>query len=134
MKPRATSSAGENGAALLEFVVMALFILGPLTAMIIDFGQLLNVHNIITRAAEEGALAAGNSKSPGPVVTSAVSGAHLDGAKATTTVSAGAVDGAQGSLVSVTVAYDLSGLCFFPWPDFILSLTSATATSTVRHF
>ncbi|WP_243360148.1 TadE/TadG family type IV pilus assembly protein [Fundidesulfovibrio terrae] len=134
MKPRTPSDAGENGTALLEFVVMALFILGPLTAMIIDFGQILNVNNVITRAAEEGALAAGNAKPPGPVVSSAISGAKLDAAKATTTVSAGAVGGAQGSLVSVTVAYDLSGLCFFPWPDFILSLTSVTATSTVRHF
>jgi hypothetical protein len=133
MKPRTLGTERESGTALLEFVLMALFILGPLTAMVIDFGQILNVHNIIIRAAEEGAMAAGNAKAPEPFVSSAVSSARLDAAKATTTVSSGAVDGIQGSPVSVTVTYNLSGLCIFPWPDFIMSLTSVTATATVRH-
>ncbi|WP_243310506.1 TadE/TadG family type IV pilus assembly protein [Fundidesulfovibrio agrisoli] len=125
--------ARERGTATIEFVLAALFILGPLTAMIIDFGQVLNVHNIITRAAEEGALAAGNSKAPDPVVATVLVSAGLDPALRTTAVTAGSITGLQGSLVSVTVSYNLSGLQFFPWPNFMPSLTTASATATVRH-
>ncbi|WP_243368269.1 TadE/TadG family type IV pilus assembly protein [Fundidesulfovibrio soli] len=133
MKPHSHTNPGENGTAAIEFVLMALFILGPLTAMIIDYGQILNVQNIITRAAEQGAMAAGNADPPGPVVNSMLASAGLDTALASTSISAGSLTGTQGSPVAVTVTYNLSGLVFFPWPNFMQSLTTATATATVRH-
>lgn len=123
----------QHGAVSVEFTLLAIFLLIPLTAGVIDFGMIFQTHNILVRAAEQGAMAASRSLVPDIIVTQALTNGGLDTARSNTVVTPSYQSLPLGTPITVTITYDITGLPLIPWPSFSSSFSTVQATVTARH-
>lgn len=122
---------GQRGATAVEFALLLTFILAPLTAAIVDYGQILHAQYVITRAAREGAMAAVRGQDPTAVVNAYLQDAGLDLGHSTVSVSGAGGEG--GTPASVTVGYDCAAMAIIPWDGISDGLTNLSTTATARN-
>jgi len=131
MKTRNKNMKGRRGATAVEFALILAFILAPLTAAVVDFGQIMHAQYIITRAAREGAMASIRGQDATSVVNAYLQDAGLDLGHATVGVTGAGGEG--GTPASVTVGYDCAAMAIIPWNGISDGLTSLSTTATARN-
>jgi len=122
---------GRRGASAVELALLLAFVLAPLTAAVVDFGQILHAQYVITRAAREGAMASIRGQDPVSTVNAYIQDAGLDLANATVGVTG--AGGAGGTPASVTVTYSCEDMALIPWEGVSDGLTSLSSTATARN-
>lgn len=125
------SMNGQRGATAVEFALILAFILAPLTAAVVDFGQILHAQYVITRAAREGAMASVRGQDPTAAVNAYLQDAGLDLGHATVGVVGAGGDG--GTPASVTVGYNCADMALIPWDGISDGLTNLSTTATARN-
>lgn len=131
--PRRTTAKRRQGAAIVEFAVVApIFFL--LVFGIIEFGRMVMVQQVLTNAAREGARVAVLSGATTTQVTTAVTNYLSAGgvSGATTTVNPDPPSSATyGSAVTITVSVPFSSVSWTPSP-FFLGETRLSAQCVMR--
>lgn len=129
----AATAPRESGSVSVEFVLLSLFVLLPVTLATVDFGQVFHTRYVLARAVEQGVMAASQGNDPASVVSAYLSSARQDPARLTVTVTPGYDTLPIGVSVTVTAAYNLAGLAIIPWENALPAMTVVTAQATARH-
>ena len=117
----------ERGAVSVELALMLAFLLVPLLAGVIDFGQILHAQSVVARAAREGAMAAARNQDVASAVEAYIRDSGYDYGLAHVSTQG---SGAAGTPVTVTVSYDTSSMVIIPWGAVSPNITQVAAAAT----
>ena len=105
----------KQGSVVVEFAVLIAFLLVPLVIGAWDAAQLIDINQVLTRAAREGVVLASRGDDPVAPVQTYIQSAGLDVANLTMTVSVGADDPSMGQAVAISLSYDVADRTVYPW-------------------
>ena len=127
----------SSGQSLVEFA-MIVVILMLMVVGICEFGRVLNIYQVITNAAREGARLAAlpqgftTAAAVQTRVNDYLTTAGIDTSKATVTIGGSGVDGGTGTQVSVTVSYPFQFMYVGPVIRLINPGATAGADLTIQ--
>jgi len=105
----------KQGSTIIEFALIIPLVLVPLLAGIWDISRVIDINQILTRAARDGVVLASRGNDPVSPVQDYIEAAGLNAANLTVTVSEGAAEQGYGQEVSVILSYDFTGTTMLPW-------------------
>lgn len=109
----------KQGSVVVEFAVLIAFLLIPLVIGAWDAAQLVDINQVLTRAAREGVVLASRGDDPVASVQTYIQSAGLDIANLTMTVSVGADDPSMGQAVAISLSYDVADRTVYPWQQIL---------------
>lgn len=122
----------KSGSVVVEFAVIITFLLIPLFMGMWDTYQVIDMSQVLTRAAREGVVMASRGDDPIATVHEYVQAAGLDSQNLTVTVQLGADDPNFGQEVSVTLSYNIGDTTVYPWGDIIPEGLNAVAVAKME--
>ncbi|MBG0790010.1 MAG: pilus assembly protein [Desulfovibrionaceae bacterium] len=117
----------RNGSVIVEFALLMAVLLVPLLAGIWDTARLIDMNQVLTRAAREGVVLASRGDDPAPRVLDYVRSEGLSSDNLTVTVQHGPEEPGYGQEVSVTLSYDFTDGMVYPWNGLLPGGLSASA-------
>ncbi len=124
---------GQAGSLTVELALLMAFVLMPMLAGVVDFGQYLLAQAVVTRAASQGALVAArnhDAAKAGQVASDYMENAGYDTNLMNVTVDVGTV---RGDPVIVQVRYDTTRMVIIPWRNISDAMTQVQYTATERR-
>ncbi|BCS89717.1 TadE/TadG family type IV pilus assembly protein [Pseudodesulfovibrio sediminis] len=112
-------NTNKNGSMVIEFALLTTLLLIPILAGMWDLSQLIDMNQIMTRAAREGVVMASRGDDPVARVKEYVESAGLPAANLSVTVQLGPEDPIVGQEVVVTLNYDFTENTIYPWDELI---------------
>lgn len=128
--PSHEKASRQQGSLSVELALLLAFVLMPLLAGVVDFGQMLLAQAVVTRAAREGAMAASRNQDVDQIVTLYMQKAGYD-PNHTTVVTLG--DRTSGTPVTVRVGYDTARMVIIPWQNISPDLAQVVGSATERQ-
>lgn len=119
----------QAGALSVEVALLFAFVLAPMLAGVVDFGQILLAQAMVTRAARQGALAASRDQDATQAVTRYLESAGYDTARMSVTTTG---TGVSGTPITVSVRYDTSGMVIIPWGSMSPDMEAVVGSATER--
>jgi hypothetical protein len=104
-----------TGSAVIEFALLMSLLLAPLLAGIWDAAKMIDMNQILTRAAREGVIMASRGDDPAETVRSYVASEGLSTDHLTVSVEVGPEDRELGQEVSVFLNYNFADSTVYPW-------------------
>ncbi|EGB16239.1 TadE family protein [Pseudodesulfovibrio mercurii] len=105
----------RRGSAVMEFALLMALLLTPLLAGIWDAAQMIDMNQVLTRAAREGVIMASRGDDPTETVRSYVAAEGLSTDNLTVSVEFGPEDRVLGQEVSVSLNYNFADNTVYPW-------------------
>lgn len=105
----------RNGSALVEFAMITAMLLLPLLIGVWDASRLIDMNQVLTRAAREGVVLASRGDDPVTHVVDYVRSAGLAPERLTVAVQHGQDVPSFGQEVAVSLSYSISENIVFPW-------------------
>lgn len=105
----------RRGSAIMEFALLTALLLAPLLAGIWDAARMIDMNQVLTRAAREGVILASRGDDPTQTVLAYVEAEGLSAADLTVSVAVGPEDRELGREVSVSLNYNLADGTVLPW-------------------
>lgn len=124
------ASSRQQGSLSVELALLLAFVLMPLLAGVVDFGQLFLAQAVVTRAAREGALAASRNQDVDRAVVLYIQNA---GYSADRTSVATSGERKSGTPVTVEVRYDTSNMVIIPWSGINANMAQVVGSATERQ-
>ena len=124
---------GQAGSLTVELALLMAFVLMPMLAGVVDFGQYLLAQAVVTRAASQGALVAARNHDAAKadqVASDYMENAGYDTNLMNVTVDVGTV---RGDPVIVQVRYDTTRMVIIPWRNISDAMTQVQYTATERR-
>lgn len=113
------NSQNKNGSAVIEFALLMSLLLIPLLAGVWDASKLIDMNQVLTRAAREGVVLASRGDDPITNVISYIEDAGYAADNLTVTVEHGLVDPDFGQEVSITLSYNFAESTVYPWDNLL---------------
>ncbi|WP_319542434.1 TadE family protein [uncultured Pseudodesulfovibrio sp.] len=127
-----SNDSNKQGAMALEFAILMSLLLIPLFSGMWDASQLIDINQILTRAAREGVVMASRGDDPVEQVQAFIESAGLESNKLVVNVELGQEDPELGQEVAVKLNYSLSGSTMLPWDELLPSGISIAAYAKVE--
>lgn len=121
------NTQNKNGSTIVEFALLISLLLLPLLAGIWDASKLIDMNQVLTRAAREGVVMASRGDDPISNVISYVESAGYVADNLTVSVQVGADDPDFGQEVAVTLSYNFAESTVYPWDNLLPGGLSAVA-------
>jgi Flp pilus assembly protein TadG len=106
-----------SGSAVIEFALLMSLLLVPLLAGIWDAAKMIDMNQILTRAAREGVILASRGDDPAETVLAYVAAEGLSTDNLTVSVELGPDDRELGQEVSVSLNYNFADSTVYPWEN-----------------
>lgn len=110
---------GRSGSAVIEFALLMSLLLVPLLAGIWDAAKMIDMNQILTRAAREGVIMASRGDDPAETVRAYVASEGLPADNLTVSVEVGPEDRELGREVSVFLHYNFADSTVYPWENLV---------------
>ncbi|MGE4424238.1 MAG: TadE/TadG family type IV pilus assembly protein [Pseudodesulfovibrio sp.] len=107
----------RRGSAIIEFALLMSLLLVPLLAGIWDAAKMIDMNQILTRAAREGVIMASRGDDPAETVRAYVASEGLATDNLTVSVEVGPEDRELGQEVSVSLNYNFADSTVYPWEN-----------------
>jgi Flp pilus assembly protein TadG len=107
----------KRGSAVIEFALLMSLLLVPLLAGIWDAAKMIDMNQILTRAAREGVILASRGDDPAETVLAYVAAEGLSTDNLTVSVELGPDDRELGQEVSVSLNYNFADSTVYPWEN-----------------
>lgn len=120
----------QQGSLSVELALLLAFVLMPLLAGVVDFGQLFLAQAVVTRAAREGALAASRNQDVDRAVVLYLQNAGYSPDRTTIATSG---ERKSGTPVTVEVRYDTSNMVIIPWSGINVNMARVVGSATERQ-
>ncbi len=120
----------QQGSLSVELALLLAFVLMPLLAGVVDFGQLFLAQAVVTRAAREGALAASRNQDVDRAVVLYLQNAGYSPDRTTIATSG---ERKSGTPVTVEVRYDTSNMVIIPWSGINANMARVVGSATERQ-
>ncbi|HCR13945.1 MAG TPA: pilus assembly protein [Solidesulfovibrio sp.] len=120
----------QQGSLSVELALLLAFVLMPLLAAVVDFGQLFLAQAVVTRAAREGALAASRNRDVDRAVVLYLQNAGYSPDRTTIATSG---ERKSGTPVTVEVRYDTSNMVIIPWSGINANTARVVGSATERQ-
>lgn len=120
----------QQGSLSVELALLLAFVLMPLLAGVVDFGQLFLAQAVVTRAAREGALAASRNQDVDRAVVLYMQNAGYSPDRTTIATSG---ERKSGTPVTVEVRYDTSNMVIIPWSGINANMAQVVGSATERQ-
>lgn len=120
----------QQGSLSVELALLLAFVLMPLLAGVVDFGQLFLAQAVVTRAAREGALAASRNQDVDRAVVLYMQNAGYSPDRTTIATSG---ERKSGTPVTVEVRYDTSNMVIIPWSGINANMARVVGSATERQ-
>ena len=120
----------QQGSLSVELALLLAFVLMPLLAGVVDFGQLFLAQAVVTRAAREGALAASRNQDVHRAVVLYMQNAGYSPDRTTIATSG---ERKSGTPVTVEVRYDTSNMVIIPWSGINANMAQVVGSATERQ-
>lgn len=117
----------RTGSVAVEFALFMAVLLVPLLAGVWDAATLIDMNQVLTRAAREGVVLASRGDDPSPRVIDYVRTEGLTADNLTVVVQHGPEESGFGREVTVTVQYDFADSTVYPWATLLPAGMSAAA-------
>ena len=117
----------RNGSAVIEFALLMSLLLVPLLAGIWDVARMIDMNQILTRAAREGVIMASRGDDPSSTVIAYIQSAGLTVDQLTVTVQVGAEDPVVGQEIAVSLNYNFADSTVYPWESVMPDGLTTTA-------
>ena len=124
------ASSRQQGSLSVELALLLAFVLMPLLAGVVDFGQLFLAQAVVTRAAREGALAASRNQDVDRAVVLYLQNAGYSPDRTTIATSG---ERKSGTPVTVEVRYDTSNMVIIPWSGINTNMAQVVGSATERQ-
>ena len=124
------ASSRQQGSLSVELALLLAFVLMPLLAGVVDFGQLFLAQAVVTRAAREGALAASRNQDVDRAVVLYMQNAGYSPDRTTIATSG---ERKSGTPVTVEVRYDTSNMVIIPWSGINANMAQVVGSATERQ-
>jgi hypothetical protein len=105
----------KNGSAVIEFALLMSMLLIPLLAGVWDAARLIDMNQVLTRAAREGVVLASRGDDPVTRVLDYVRAEGLTTDNLTVTVEHGVEEPGFGQEVSIALSYNFTDSTVYPW-------------------
>ncbi|BDQ38653.1 hypothetical protein SYK_30130 [Pseudodesulfovibrio nedwellii] len=122
----------KQGAMALEFALLMSLLLIPLITGMWDASQLIDMNQILTRAAREGVVMASRGNDPVAQVQAFVESAGLESNNLVVEIELGQDDPELGQEIAVRLNYNLSGSTVLPWEELMPDGISIVAYAKVE--
>nr|WP_321255544.1 TadE/TadG family type IV pilus assembly protein [uncultured Pseudodesulfovibrio sp.] len=122
----------KQGAMALEFALLMSLLLIPLITGMWDASQLIDMNQILTRAAREGVVMASRGDDPVAQVQAFVESAGLESNNLVVEIELGQDDPELGQEIAVRLNYNLSGSTVLPWEELMPDGISIVAYAKVE--
>ena len=120
----------QQGSLSVELALLLAFVLMPLLAGVVDFGQLFLAQAVVTRAAREGALAASRNQDVDRAVVLYIQNAGYSPDRTSVATSG---ERKSGTPVTVEVRYDTSNMVIIPWSGINANMAQGGGSATERQ-
>ena len=120
----------QQGSLSVELALLLAFVLMPLLAGVVDFGQLFLAQAVVTRAAREGALAASRNQDVDRAVVLYIRNAGYSPDRTSVATSG---ERKSGTPVTVEVRYDTSNMVIIPWSGINANMAQVVGSATERQ-
>lgn len=120
----------QQGSLSVELALLLAFVLMPLLAGVVDFGQLFLAQAVVTRAAREGALAASRNQDVDRAVVLYMQNAGYSPDRTSVATSG---ERKSGTPVTVEVRYDTSNMVIIPWSGINTNMAQVVGSATERQ-
>ena len=120
----------QQGSLSVELALLLAFVLMPLLAGVVDFGQFFLAQAVVTRAAREGALAASRNQDVDRAVVLYMQNAGYSPDRTTIATSG---ERKSGTPVTVEVRYDTSNMVIIPWSGINANMAQVVGSATERQ-
>ena len=120
----------QQGSLSVELALLLAFVLMPLLAGVVDFGQLFLAQAVMTRAAREGALAASRNQDVDRAVVLYIRNAGYSPDRTSVATSG---ERKSGTPVTVEVRYDTSNMVIIPWSGINANMAQVVGSATERQ-
>jgi Flp pilus assembly protein TadG len=107
----------KRGSAVIEFALLMSLLLVPLLAGIWDAAKMIDMNQILTRAAREGVILASRGDDPAETVLAYVAAEGLSTDNLTVSVELGPDDRELGQEVAVSLNYNFADSTVYPWEN-----------------
>ncbi|XXJ18732.1 TadE/TadG family type IV pilus assembly protein [Desulfovibrio caledoniensis] len=107
----------KHGSAVIEFALLMSLLLVPLLAGIWDAAKMIDMNQILTRAAREGVILASRGDDPAETVLAYVAAEGLSTDNLTVSVELGPDDRELGQEVAVSLNYNFADSTVYPWEN-----------------
>ena len=107
----------RRGSAVIEFALLMSLLLVPLLAGIWDAAKMIDMNQILTRAAREGVIMASRGDDPAETVLAYVTAEGLSTDHLTVSTELGPDDRELGQEVSVSLTYNFADSTVYPWEN-----------------
>ena len=124
------ASSRQQGSLSVELALLLAFVLMPLLAGVVDFGQLFLAQAVVTRAAREGALAASRNQDVDRAVVLYIQNAGYSPDRTSVATSG---ERKSGTPVTVEVRYDTSNMVIIPWSGINANMAQVVGSATERQ-
>ena len=124
------ASSRQQGSLSVELALLLAFVLMPLLAGVVDFGQLFLAQAVVTRAAREGALAASRNQDVDRAVVLYIQNAGYSPDRTSVATSG---ERKSGTPVTVEVRYDTSNVVIIPWSGINANMAQVVGSATERQ-
>lgn len=122
----------RRGSAVMEFALLIPLLLIPLLAGMWDVSTLIDMNQILTRAAREGAVMASRGDDPVTTVKSYVETEGLASDNLTVDVEIGQPDPVLGREVAVSLTYSFADATVYPWQELMPGGLRASARAKME--
>ena len=124
------ASSRQQGSLSVELALLLAFVLMPLLAGVVDFGQLFLAQAVVIRAAREGALAASRNQDVDRAVVLYIQNAGYSPDRTSVATSG---ERKSGTPVTVEVRYDTSNMVIIPWSGINANMARVVGSATERQ-
>jgi len=114
-----TSDTSKQGTVVMEFALLISLLLVPLLAGIWDVSKMIDMNQILTRAAREGVVLASRGNDAVAPVKAYVASAGLATENLSVTVQFGPENAEFGQEVIVTLNYQFADSTVYPWDELL---------------
>lgn len=122
----------RRGSAVMEFALLTALLLAPLLAGIWDAARMIDMNQVLTRAAREGVILASRGNDPTQAVLSFVAAEGLSTEDLIVSVAVGPEDRELGREVSVSLSYNVADGTVYPWGRLIPEGLTAVARAKME--
>lgn len=122
----------RRGSAVMEFALLIPLLLLPLLAGMWDVSKMIDMNQILTRAAREGAVMASRGDDPVTTVKSYVETEGLASDNLTVDVEIGQPDPVLGREVAVSLTYSFVDATVYPWQELMPGGLHASARAKME--
>lgn len=122
----------RRGSAVMEFALLIPLLLLPLLAGMWDVSKMIDMNQILTRAAREGAVMASRGDDPVTTVKSYVETEGLASDNLTVDVEIGQPDPVLGREVAVSLTYSFVDATVYPWQELMPGGLRASARAKME--